>query len=229
MPRQTSIIAISIGLACIAPNALLAEEKAHVHGQGQLNLAIDGKELEIELIAPGADIVGFEHDAKSDDDKAAVQAAVAKLKDVAVVLGIPDAAKCTLEEAEIESALLEDQDHDDHAHKDEDGHKHDDHDDHAHKDDDGHKHDDHDDHAHKDEHDHGDHKDEHAHEEEGEQHAEFHAHYHFDCGAPSELTHLDLGYFKQFPNAAELDVQAITASGQISVELTAEKARLDLE
>lgn len=213
MTRQTSIIALSVGLACV-PALTFAEEKAHVHGQGQLNLAIDGGELEIELIAPGADIVGFEHDANTAEDKAAVESAAAKLEDAMAILGIPAAAECILEEVEIESALLEDGDHDHDDHKDEHGHKDDDHDDHAHKDEDGHK----------DEHDHDDHD-----KKDGEQHAEFHAHYHFDCGAPAELTHLDLGYFKQFPNAEELDVQAITASGQISTELTAEKARLDLK
>lgn len=213
MTRNTSLIALSLGLACMAPGFASAEEKAHVHGHGKLNLAIDGNEMEIELIAPGADIVGFEHEAKSAEDKAAVEAGAAKLKDAFVVFGIPEAAACKLEEAEVESALLEDEDHD-HGHKDD--HKDDDHD-HDHKA------------EAKDDHDHDDHKDEHAHEGEGKTHSEFYAHYHFDCGAPAQLTHLDLGYFKQFPNALELDVQAITASGQIAAELTAEKARLDLK
>lgn len=216
MASKTNFIALSLGLALIVPTSSLAEEKAHVHGHGKLNLAIDGGELEIELIAPGADIVGFEYEAKTDADKAAVESGAAKLKDAFTVFGIPEAAACKLEEAEIESALLGD-DHDDHGdHKDEHGHKDDDHD-HDHKDEAAEKEDDH------DGHDHGD-----KHAEEGETHSEFHAHYHFACETPSALTHLDLGYFKQFPNAEELDVQAITASGQIATELTAEKARLDL-
>lgn len=34
---------------------------AHVHGIGELNVAIDGEALLVELISPAMDLVGFEH------------------------------------------------------------------------------------------------------------------------------------------------------------------------
>ena len=43
---------------------------AHEHGHGHLNLVVDGDQLMIELQAPAADLVGFEHAAKSDEEKA---------------------------------------------------------------------------------------------------------------------------------------------------------------
>ena len=46
---------------------------AHEHGRGTLNIAIEGTRLTMELEAPGVDIVGFEHKAKSAKDKAAVE------------------------------------------------------------------------------------------------------------------------------------------------------------
>jgi len=39
---------------------------AHEHGHGHLNLVVDGDQLMIELQAPAADLVGFEHAAKSE-------------------------------------------------------------------------------------------------------------------------------------------------------------------
>ena len=40
--------------------SLQASEPAHEHGVGHLSIAIQGDEVEIELVVPGADAVGFE-------------------------------------------------------------------------------------------------------------------------------------------------------------------------
>jgi hypothetical protein len=53
---------------------------AHEHGHGHLNLVLDGNQLMIELQAPAADLVGFEHAAKSDEEKAQYAKAMAQLK-----------------------------------------------------------------------------------------------------------------------------------------------------
>jgi hypothetical protein len=45
------------------------EAGAHTHGHGKVNIAIEGKQLFIELEAPGADIVGFEHKAKTASER----------------------------------------------------------------------------------------------------------------------------------------------------------------
>ena len=204
--KNSALILGGTILALMGADRVIAEEKAHEHGHGKLNIAVGDSELEAELIAPGADIVGFEHAAETDADKAAVRDAVVKLKNAVAILGLPKDAMCEVEEVEVESELLKDDDHDhDHDHD-------------AHKDDD-HKHDDH---KHDD-----DHKD-HAHDD-GEQHAEFHVHYHIECAAMDKLTALNLGYFETFPNARELDVQAITAKGQISEELTPKSPALALQ
>jgi len=84
----------------------------------------------------------------------------------------------------------------------------------------------------KDDHDH-DHKkkDDHGHDhdkkgEHEEAHAEFRAHYHFHCDKPAGVTHIDLGFFKAFPTAHELEARWITPKGQGAAELTAGAARL---
>lgn len=188
---------------------------AHLHGTGTLNIAVDGNEVFAELIAPGADIVGFEHQPSNDEDHAAIDAAVDKLRDTGTVFGFPSAAGCSLTDVDIESGLLGDDDHDHHddeAH----GEKHKD-DDHAH----GEKHEDHDDHAHGEKHD--DH-DEHAHA--GEEHAEFHVTFKFTCSDPTALTHVDLPYFQTFTGADALNVQALGPNGQAGATLTRDKSRI---
>jgi hypothetical protein len=100
----------------------------HVHGIGQLNLALDGNELYIELDSPAANIVGFEHAPSSDADHEAIDKAVAALSDGEGLFRLTPAAGCQLGDAQIESALIDDDGHDEHKHEE---HGHDDHETHA--------------------------------------------------------------------------------------------------
>ena len=119
-------------LACLA-TPLAAEDArqldAHEHGVGQLNIAIEGTGIAMELHAPGADIVGFEYEAESAVDRGAVDAAVAILARPLDLFLLSDKAACSVVRA---SAGLENEadhdDHDDHGHE-----EHDDHDEHAHE------------------------------------------------------------------------------------------------
>ena len=196
---------------------------AHEHGHGGLNIAVDGDVLAIELTAPGYDIVGFEYAAKSDADKAAIDAGLAKLSDPLSLFGLPDGANCTVTSAKAE-LHSEDEHHDDHH--DEHDEKHDDHDhDKVHAEHEGHDHDDqekdHDDHEDHAAEGHEDH-DEHDHDDHDEEnHSEFHAEYQLSCANPAELTSIALSYFAQFPNAKELEVQLVTDTGASKVEATA--------
>ena len=93
-----------------------AGEDPHLHGVGQLNLALEGGAVEIELIAPGADIVGFEHAPSSDEQRAALAAAAATLAAGEALFDFGEEAGCRLEEASVESALLEDEHHHEASH-----------------------------------------------------------------------------------------------------------------
>ena len=93
---------------------------AHEHGHGTLNIAFEGGRVSMDLDAPGADILGFEREARTDADKAAVDAAAARLKDAAALFKLPAAAACRVVEAKVD---LDDDDaakthagkHDDHG------------------------------------------------------------------------------------------------------------------
>jgi hypothetical protein len=53
---------------------------AHEHGVGRLNAVLDGQTLELELESPAMNLVGFEHTATTDADKAKVAAVRAQLE-----------------------------------------------------------------------------------------------------------------------------------------------------
>ena len=48
---------------------------AHVHGLSELTIAMDAKTIELQLISPAMNLVGFEHKASSKQDIAAVKQA----------------------------------------------------------------------------------------------------------------------------------------------------------
>ena len=116
-------------LALVSPGAA-AEEKhdydqehrqhdAHVHGSATLNLALEEEKVHIEFDSPAANIIGFEHVPSSEADHAALNQAVATLKNGDPLFHFNDEAGCRMEEAMVTSALLEDEhsDHEAHGHK----------------------------------------------------------------------------------------------------------------
>ena len=222
---------------CMTTSTAIAEFAAHQHGVAGMNIGVEGKNVHITFTPTGHDVMGFEHKPETTEEKAAALAAKGALEDGLKLFGVPKAAECKVEYTEVTSGLFhfaEDDDHD-HAAGEKEDHAHgkDDHDDHAHdkKEHDEHAHDD-DDHAH--DHDgHGkkDH-DEHAHDADAhgeEAHDDVLAKYHFVCANPGALEALEMTYFKTFPLAETVKVNAITDAGQYSVNLTREAPRLDLK
>ena len=89
---------------------------AHEHGVARLNAALDGKTLELELESPAMNLVGFEHEARNEADKAKVAAARAELEQPLALFALPAAAGCKVADQEIESPLFSDEaQHDEHA------------------------------------------------------------------------------------------------------------------
>lgn len=100
---------------------------AHEHGVGRLNAALDGQTLELELESPAMNLVGFEHAATSDADKAKVAAARAQLEKPLALFSLPAAAGCKVVGQELESPLFGDKpdaDNHDEDEADKDGHEH---------------------------------------------------------------------------------------------------------
>ncbi len=184
-PLQTQVLST---LSLIIPLFLAlpagATEPAHEHGVARISIAVEGHEIEIEMIVAGADAVGFEHTASSDREKQAVVKAAKVLRDVNRIITLSPEADCRAEEVEVISGLMED--------RNESSNQNHDHQNKA-KNKDGH----------------------------AEVHSEFIAHYHFHCEFPSKLTQANVGFFKMFPSAHQLEARWITPRGQGTSKLTA--------
>jgi hypothetical protein len=106
--------------ASLASPSLAAEEKrelgAHEHGHGTLDIAVEGKRVSMALVVPGADIVGFEYEASTPEQKATVEKAKATLADALKVFALPAAAGCKLAEAKVE--VKAEEEHEAGGHKD---------------------------------------------------------------------------------------------------------------
>ncbi len=74
---------------------------AHAHGTAKLGIAFERRTVEMELEAPAADIVGFEHAAKTAEQKQAMAQARATLAKPLALFRLPDAAGCKVTSAKV--------------------------------------------------------------------------------------------------------------------------------
>lgn len=194
----------------LLPIAGFAESRqvdSHAHGVAELNVAVDGASLQMEYVAPAANITGFEHAATSPAEIQAVEEATSVLLS-GRMFDLPEAAGCTLADAAIQE---EDHSEDHESHEDDHSEDHESHDD---------------DHS-EDHESHGDdHSDDHASDEDV--HSEFHVLYQYECRDPAALEHIDVNIFDLFPGNEQIDAQVITATGQGGTELTAAGNRIEL-
>ncbi|MEH0743067.1 DUF2796 domain-containing protein [Vibrio cholerae] len=238
---------IALGMTLAFSTTTFAEETfrqhdAHVHGQVEFNIAQDGKELLIEITAPGADVVGFEHAPNTDEQKETLSRAVTTLNDASTIFTLASQANCRLEHRSVSHTLGE-EGHDDHGHDshDHDSHDHDkhDHDSHDHDSHDHDKHDhdshdheshdhdkhDHDSHDH-DSHDHDKHDhDSHDHESHGG-HGEFTIEYHYECDNIQALSNIDTQWFNHFPSTEAISVNLLTDQTQAALKLGQGQTRI---
>lgn len=198
MTHRLLITSAAVALLAGAASAETRQLDAHEHGHGALNIAIEAGVVAMEFEAPGADIVGFEHAAETDADRASIEEAIAALAKPGDLFVLPAAAGCTVTSAEVSLVADGDEEGHDEAHEGEEAH--DDHEEHA----------DHD-----------------AHEGEGG-HAEFHAEYGFTCADTAAIQVIDFPYFDRFPNAMELEIQLISDKGAKGFEVERDDPRLDL-
>ena len=66
-----------------------------------LSIAVDGKKVLIGLEVPGADIVGFEHEPSTPEQKAAIPNAKAKLANGLALFKPEEKAHCELEQVKV--------------------------------------------------------------------------------------------------------------------------------
>lgn len=89
---------------------------SHEHGVAQLDAALDGTALEIELRSPAVNLLGFEHAANTAENKRKVADVRARLEQPDKLFGLPAEARCKLDESRLESPLFSGKDHEHEQH-----------------------------------------------------------------------------------------------------------------
>ena len=89
--------------------------EAHVHGKAELSLLIDGKTIAFELKSPALNVLGFEHEPKTKEERKLVKKANKKLSDYKNVISIPG-LNCQLKESAVNSPYEDDHDKEEHYH-----------------------------------------------------------------------------------------------------------------
>jgi hypothetical protein len=100
--RTIRLAVLGLSLAAGVGNAQQRQLGAHEHGRGTLNLAIEGARVSLEFEVPAADIIGFEHVAKTPRQKAAVAQAKKQLLAPQALFKFPGAAGCVVADASVD-------------------------------------------------------------------------------------------------------------------------------
>jgi len=119
MRRINTAYLLAAVFACAASQASAEEHRqlgAHVHGHGRLNIAVEGKKLSMELEVPGADIVGFEHEPSTPEQRGAVAEAKAKLANALALFAPAPQAGCKLDHVKV-TTQPEHEDEHEHEHE----------------------------------------------------------------------------------------------------------------
>ena len=94
-------------LALVACGATAKEPAAHQHGVAKLQVAVDGKMIEISLESPLDNFVGFERGPRNDKERQAVRAMALRFHDAASLFVPTPEAACTPRETELSSAVID--------------------------------------------------------------------------------------------------------------------------
>lgn len=89
------------------------QQGRHVHGTGQLNFLLADEEIQIELLTPAANIVGFEHAPATKAEHDAMAEANEKLKNATDLFILNIKAQCDFIQADIDLNLEQDKTHND--------------------------------------------------------------------------------------------------------------------
>lgn len=109
--RYLLMIGLSMGWAV----AQAAEEAghsayhsaAHEHGRAQLNIVLEGQTLALALDSPAANLLGFEHRARTAEQKNRITQVQSQLYQPLQWLKLPLAAQCQLEHRQLEGAVFD--------------------------------------------------------------------------------------------------------------------------
>lgn len=183
-------VAIALSLCALAPTSIASEQQAHQHGHAQLQMAVENNSIDLILTNPAHNLLGFEHQPHTQQQKQTLENARQWLTTQALIT--PDGGTCTVKSASMDfNAKATEQNHHDHGH------------DHDH---------DHDEANHQSDHQ--------AENQAENEHANIEVSQVLDCTGTDLNNGFTTPLIGQFPEIQELNVEWVTNSGQGSVELS---------
>lgn len=199
LPPVVLALALLLAWPLAAAAQTEREHGVHVHGRSQIDLVCVAGQLEMELHAPGMDIVGFEHPPRDESESQAIAQALSALETHGQWLGFEPAGACTVTSTEVHThGYKAVQNSDNAGHEAATDHHHDPHGAHG----------------------------EHEHESDHD-HAEFHLSIKAECGATPKalLIHLN----ERFSGLERIRIDYVTDTVQNRVELGRGKTRVPLQ
>ncbi len=97
---KSTLVAFTLLSFAIDAQAV-SHSEPHRHGEGYLSIEIDGSELALSLKVPSVNIVGFERNAETDDERAAIAAAISDLSNPLELFVLPIDAGCAAMSANV--------------------------------------------------------------------------------------------------------------------------------
>lgn len=191
LSAAVALLAISLDVPAVEDKR--REHGAHEHGHGSLDVVVEGDELVTALRVPAVNVVGFEHEPSTDEQRRAVEEALAVFRQGAKLFAPSKAARCAVEKVEVGLGGIEGHEGEEHEHQAE----HD-----------------------KDEDQQREYEGEKVEEHKNEAHSELHGEYHFRCEAPEKLKRLAVRVFEHLTDAEELEARVVTSTAQTAAELT---------
>ena len=105
--NRTRCVAASVVLAVSLPVAgseSSREHGSHAHGEGVLEVALDGEELVMALRIPAVNVVGFEHAATNPEQRRQISDAITRFSKGGTLFAPSEVARCEFEHARVELA-----------------------------------------------------------------------------------------------------------------------------
>ncbi|MFK7827971.1 MAG: DUF2796 domain-containing protein [Oligoflexales bacterium] len=198
--------------------------KSHVHGEAKVTIVVEKNNVQLEAEIPMSDLVSFEHEPKTKEQKKQWTTALNKLKDANRVVSLTKDAKCSSVKITLKDPHAQDDHYDHHGKnkkKDDDDHNHHD----SKKSDEKH-------HGHEkekdDHHGHEKEKDDHHSHDHEEEHADVLVNYVFSCKKVGELSKVDIKLFKEFKSLKKINASFVSSKRQGFKSLSPSSSSIDL-
>lgn len=173
-------------LLSVSTIAKTESQEAHIHGRAMLTLVLENEVLEIQFESPAANLIGFEHKARSPEEKQLAAQLESVLKSPKLLFSF-SGTRCKAIKITVDISSIIEVDHDHHE-----PHHHEPH--------------------HHDSHSHSATHSDKGHSDNG--HSEVKASYQFSCKDTNDLKSVSVALFNQFPRIEKINAMWVTGFQQ---------------